>query len=305
MLFQKIKKIRLFLFWICFRVIFCHKFLKTIQSLKHSWKGLLGIHMLHQWGEGTVSNIYRMIAGQKYTLQYLNSLSEKNSRMTVADLAVEVVSHSFLKTYHDAGANVFLLADYTIPFHQEKLEFLSAYTGYKGFNHNFLLNLSLLRGMPLFLKPFIYRNSEGRWRIGDIYAGIKGFREIMQSVVFQNHYPKTLHVFHTNDTHSPYTTDQNCQRSLVLANTSSQSIQEERTRASYSYACTLKIVTDFLQKLKNQQIYDQTRIVIMADHGASRTGEAHIQYVPRLSIENRWTMESFDFNQRFSRAGRT
>ncbi len=253
-------------------------------------------------GEGTVANIYKMVSGKKYNLQYLNSLAQQNPKLRVADLTAEVMSNSFLKRYHDDGAKVFLLADYTFPFVPEKMDFLSSYSGGVSLNHNFLLNLSLLRGMPLFLKPYIYRNSKGRWRVGDIYLRHGQFDDIMESVVIQDNYPPTLNMFHTNETHGPYTKAQNCQRSLRLAHQNSQSPEEERERASYTYGCAMKIVTNFLQKLKESGAYDRTRIVIMSDHGASSTGEANIHHLEdyQVKIDGRWNPLILikDFNQK-------
>ena len=259
-------------------------------EIKSELEGFTWYPYAQSVGEGTVSNIYRMVAGKKYTLQYLNSLSKKDDTLKVADLAAEVLSHSFLKKYHDDGAKVFLLADYTLPFDTEKMSFLSAYTGDGGLNHNFLLNLSLLRGVPLFLKPYIYRNPKGKWRVGDIYTGGTKFEDMMKSIIFQKNYPETLHVFHTNKTHVPYNTAKNCQQDIRLVHQISKSSEEERERASYSYGCTLKTIIHLMQRLKQQNIYDQTRIVIMADHGASHTGQANIQHVPnyQIQIDGRW-----------------
>jgi hypothetical protein len=137
----------------------------------------------------------------------------------------------------------------------------------------YLLDLSLLRVSPIALKRRVY--DDGRWLFSDravepgagsggspqsfdeagILDGVRFFSE-MSRQFSANEATPTIKFIHSFATHTPYVLNDNCSiGGSALAHVSSQA------------RCTLKAVSELLQRMKQAGVYDNTVILVLADHG--------------------------------------
>lgn len=138
-----------------------------------------------------------------------------------------------------------------------------------------LVDLSLFRVSPVWLKAKIYRR--GSWlapgpipatRSTDradshpsfdtygIFDGIELFRELARRFELNDGTP-TLKFVHSFATHTPY----------VLADDCRTIAAESLDRLTSQARCALSAVVTLLDRLKDADVYDNTVILILADHG--------------------------------------
>ncbi len=134
-----------------------------------------------------------------------------------------------------------------------------------------LLDLSLLRVLPISLKHHIY--DEGRWLLTDravetgsaddpqpfdasgIVDGLRFFSEMSRRITADEAAP-TIKFIHSFATHTPYVLNDDCSvGGSSVAHVTPQS------------RCTLTAITALLQRLKQAGVYDNTVILILSDHG--------------------------------------
>ncbi len=160
----------------------------------------------------------------------------------------------------------------------------------------FLMDITMFRYSPHFIKPLFYRRQEwlfSRWarRIlpdaapaaGKLNSGANLSRRFSRELVqlnldfdFVNGFLSQAHggspepvfkYYHWNAVHVPLRFDENF-----------QIVNRESNRANFTSqakAC-LKMVGLVLGKLKELNIYDQTLIIILSDHGSGRTKDMFI-----------------------------
>ena len=125
-----------------------------------------------------------------------------------------------------------------------------------------IADLVLFRHVPILLKEKIY--ADGRWLFSDTEAaGASPYpdpviREWMANIEVTDREPK-YKSYHYIGTHIPPRWNRDCQYVASM----------ERIRGNYleQTYCVLNSLTDFLETLKQHDIYDRTAIVITGDHG--------------------------------------
>ena len=126
-----------------------------------------------------------------------------------------------------------------------------------------LLDLSLFRVLPVMLKSWVY--DQGRWRaaaadvpeeIGKVVEGIDLLEQLARRLTTKPGRP-TLKFLHSFATHTPYVLDAGCH----VAPTTSIELATSQAR------CALGAVARLLERLRRAGIYDNTVILIAADHG--------------------------------------
>ncbi len=134
-----------------------------------------------------------------------------------------------------------------------------------------LLNFSLFRMSPDFMKPYIY--NDGEWLIsgsgqnfaGAVLAHLWRTTEIFKYFASQpakavDDYPMTFKHLHTNTTHAPVVFDAECNYIKAIPATLKNSAEEG--------LCALKNVFAIIKGLKEANLFDNTMIVVWADHGS-------------------------------------
>jgi sulfatase-like protein len=136
-----------------------------------------------------------------------------------------------------------------------------------------LLDLSLLRVSPVWLKRRIY--ADGRWLFAgsgiasstidplevrnfsgiEIQEGIRLFQEMANRLTLNDGTP-TFKFVHSFTTHTPYVLDDGCEPTEI-------SLEHVTSQAR----CALLAVASMLNQLKQANVYDNTVILVLADHG--------------------------------------
>jgi len=131
-----------------------------------------------------------------------------------------------------------------------------------------LLDLVLLRQTPYFIKRFVYNDQ--RWLVQRAFFNPYLMRYIAEEEFIQE-LVKNLTVMreessykyiHLAQSHVPVVVDRNCQYTERI-------LKATRENLLNQYRCSMELFIGFLDKLKNDGIYDSSLIVLNADHGAA------------------------------------
>ena len=87
---------------------------------------------------------------------------------------------------------------------------------------------------------------------------------ILDEGVSSDHYEKAFRIYHLYGAHSPYYLNENADR-------------DYGSNAISQWRGSLKLVYDFIDALKDEGIYDNTTLIIMADHGFNNTQRASVR----------------------------
>jgi len=179
----------------------------------------------------------------------------------------------------DIASNTFLIGMYTIGQYTNSYIIPDNYNFTKQMNTIDealkLLDLSLFRLVPHFLKKYIYNDQ--RWLIrplisdtelsGFPYFAHNAFLIDMMQKISVNRVKPTYKLFHLMSTHWPFVID----GSEGNCHYAGGALPIMRQPATWQMRCTLDVVIKLLDKMKEKGIYDNTLIIIMGDHGAQIT----------------------------------
>lgn len=131
-----------------------------------------------------------------------------------------------------------------------------------------LLDLALFRISPVNVKERLY--NEGQWlfasmmngsyEVNRIFEGMQVLREIEKKASLDAKQP-TMKFFHVFTTHAPYVLQDDC-RTVAAVHAFDHLVSQAH--------CGLKSVASLLQHLQRNELYDQTVILVLADHGIGR-----------------------------------
>ena len=153
---------------------------------------------------------------------------------------------------------------------EDKLKNCTPLPGLSGTNSAYLLlDYSLFRAVPDMLKPRIYRDEDwllARKFINPNHQATAGGLAHLSFEYFNQHWQvkdvaPTYKFYHSMLTHSPMVLDAEC--NLLTQRVSRHSLEGRLDQSS----CAFKHVFTFLQKLKQENIYDNSLIIISSDHG--------------------------------------
>lgn len=131
-----------------------------------------------------------------------------------------------------------------------------------------LIDLSLFRIAPHFIKPFIYNNQ--KWLLLPFFSGGDGMQfNYFKHKYFLNNLINNMTIsrevsvykyLHVMNTHNPMVVDVRCQYAgrILGMNRKTLTVQSK---------CTLDILVRLFEKMKELGIYDKTLIVMHGDHG--------------------------------------
>ena len=148
-----------------------------------------------------------------------------------------------------------------------------------------LLDLSLFRAVPHFVKRYVHNNQ--KWLVTYVatYLLPEG---VKQAVATDNQYeihtfvrgaPPTLvtdrgnnvfKYYHLKGAHSPLTVNENLEFTDEIFNF-------EKRNYVFQAKANLRSLHDFFEKLRRSGIYDNSLIVIMGDHGSGESPEMYIE----------------------------
>lgn len=131
-----------------------------------------------------------------------------------------------------------------------------------------LLDLSLFRASPQTLKRYIYNDHE--WRLQRAFQARKGPAIHTQSLDFMDTLERSAELsldgpvfkfFHLMIPHQPYRLDAECSYTTMYKHYTQRNF-------GIQSRCALKLAHRLLEVLRNLEAYDNSTIVILADHGA-------------------------------------
>jgi hypothetical protein len=124
-----------------------------------------------------------------------------------------------------------------------------------------LVNLALFNSSPHFLKPYIY--NQDNWLLKNLIPKTiisNNILHILTQHINTDANAPTIKFIHLFSTHPPVNTNANCNYIGTQAWNRNTAIMQDN--------CAMSQVMNVLKMLKNQQIYQKTTILIIADHGA-------------------------------------
>jgi len=152
-----------------------------------------------------------------------------------------------------------------------------------------LLDATLFRHAPHFLKPYVYDGTSGiagrlvagprRLQAGNETAAYIDFMNVMEVRATRRDGPPTFKLFHLLNAHPPLSVNERCEFERLSS-----------SRASYtrSNVCSLKTFVRFLARLRALGVYDNSLIIFLGDHGAKGEGTGIAPVVPGLQVGDAW-----------------
>ena len=141
----------------------------------------------------------------------------------------------------------------------------------------FLLDISLMRSAPEFLKNFVL--NEGRFRLGPLFAAgqLSGDARMAwndsrlldlftQQASVSNAVPR-VHFLHLMNTHPPYGLNAHCEAI-------GEPVEFNRKSALAQATCGLRQFSALMDKLKKIDAYDNSLIILLGDHGSAASTSA-------------------------------
>ncbi|NIB40039.1 sulfatase-like hydrolase/transferase [Pseudomaricurvus alkylphenolicus] len=131
-----------------------------------------------------------------------------------------------------------------------------------------LMDLSLFRSLPHFLKPAVYRGQS--WLLSSWFSQGNGLQHLyFKHTIFLLNFEREIRVdrdapvykyFHIMNTHNPMVVDGRCHYS-------GRADGMNRQLLTYQSKCTLDTLASFFNVLKERGLYDDSLIIIQGDHG--------------------------------------
>lgn len=139
-----------------------------------------------------------------------------------------------------------------------------------------LRRLGAMRGLPYFLKDQIYNN--GKWQPSMMHAAGVTFREwaelkSLPDLTTTHSGKPQVNIVWNILPHEPYYIGTDCQPTETMVHRTKEELSAQgysSLREFHHYhaaKCSLMLVADYFDSLKARKVYDNTRIVIVSDHG--------------------------------------
>ncbi|MWV62718.1 sulfatase-like hydrolase/transferase [Helicobacter saguini] len=125
-----------------------------------------------------------------------------------------------------------------------------------------LFSVSVFKFVPYSFRSSIYKG--GAWLFNTRYAQVYSIAKMdaFQKLISNTQNKPTFKFFHFDVTHNPYFVDSNCK--YVVTNKERDMMDAHKQ----TEICSLKILANVFEKMKKLDIYDNTQIFIVSDHGA-------------------------------------
>ncbi len=295
-------------------------------SLKKDFDGFVWYPNTISFGPNTLFGLPAMIGGYEYTPLQINerkniSLKDKvNESLKVLpaifgeagyNVVVTDPSYSNLSwipdtSIYDSMENVKaynITGIFRNRFNKENTERNKGFS--KIFDHDIMMRFSIFRILPPFLRPLLYY--DGNW------LKLVGSSSYNQSI---KHYPNLLYledlcsindagnnfnIMMNEATHNPGPYDKNFELTAKPVEYSDDDIKKFGSSGNvkyiYAYTAALSAISGWFEWLKKEEIYDNTKIIIVSDHGWSFNEK----------ILDSWVQENYnplllvkDFNSRGS-----
>ena len=157
-----------------------------------------------------------------------------------------------------------------------------------------LVDVSLFRHAPLFARGTIY--NDGDWPVSSLFGsdigptGIGGvLEEVIDNIALVDGAPR-FKWYHSTGAHSPWLYREDCTRSPTAV------ISQEAYRAEIH--CVMREYAAFMQMLKDRDLYDNTALIFVSDHGVGSPLPGSENF-PEGDLSGRW-FEDREFTARWA-----
>jgi len=248
------------------------KVLKERKDIFKNYEGFVRYRNVATIGTNTWSSIHSMFGGRQFTNGAMNSRDSVSLQEKIKK-AYHILSNAFIPkewdlTFFHPAYSVDIDKKVNIP----KFNYGNYYLGnkkkindseIKNFEAIMLLKLSLFKIVPFFRKDSVYNN--GNWGLKNAAKRkkLKGISSkishwallnILEESLTTNSRHKTLKYLHLQMPHYPNIIDKNGE----TEGPSSVYIESYKS---------LEKIGEILLSLKKKKVYDQTKIIIVSDHG--------------------------------------
>lgn len=136
-------------------------------------------------------------------------------------------------------------------------------------NYEFI-DIALFKSVPDIVKPYVFNDE--RWLLRAIFSqkkylahhsgiGYLLWQKFIGEITIDSAEP-TYKFFHSGITHSPMVLDENCEMQMASGEITLDNIKQQSI-------CALRQISEFLQRLRALNLYENTFIVISSDHGSN------------------------------------
>ena len=230
------------------------------------------------WFQDTLANFPRTPHGMLtiFTGEIPNKIIQMNPQMDYAKFYTFLAQKSIAKRFKEAGGQMAFTGNLSgYPpilklFPQNSHMRLISKSREVFFHYTNLLNYSIFRAVPDIFKLKVYNNHKGLIRhyttkldsynidsVSQIYPWMKTLVETKPLV--KKDYPATFRLYYFFLTHPPIIFNENC----TLINPVSNTLENQAKLGS----CAIKIVIDIINNLKSVNVFDNTIILVLSDHG--------------------------------------
>lgn len=151
-----------------------------------------------------------------------------------------------------------------------------------------IYNLEAYRSMPIVMKPFfwMYTGDINQWAAGDAADSVYSINDadfmnkMLDNGLQISGDDKTFHFYHLEGAHTPY-----------VLNEKAEYIDSQTSRYEQVKGC-FYIVKTFMSQMKQLGIYNDSTILIIADHGDIGVGERPLLLVKPSGINEEYLKES-------------
>ena len=269
------------------------KIFREYPEIKENFTGFTHYKNTITEGSGTLGSMMGVLHGKgNYSPAKYNKAQEYNSLGEAYDEAFafipNILKKEGYKTYYHNPNFIYKLKenkDLSYGYDWEYENYYKKEFGIKDVKHDprysalykktfelDLLNLMIFKISPPFLKALIYNN--GKWVLGEkLYNSIKYYNTAINNLATLISFPKlantnskteTYKFFHFQNTHPNYSVNKNLETVLI----------DDKDYdfggypgAYYTDVQALKIFSNWIKWLKENGVYDNTKIILLSDHG--------------------------------------
>lgn len=228
----------------------------------------------------TFPTLASVIGGEYYSAYNINKRNENKVQLEIANSFAGIFNAFYDSGYVTAGILDYPLDKrYFLPLIKDSKNIIFDTKVYENIYRNAhkvelsnlisesiplsnLISVSVFKFSPFFIRPKVYKN--GAWLFNTHYAKVYSIAkmDVFQNSISNKETKPTFKFFHFDVTHNPYYVDSDCK---YIASSEKRDLENAHKQTEI---CSLKIIANVIKEMKKLEIYDNTEIFIVSDHGA-------------------------------------
>jgi hypothetical protein len=284
---------------------FVEQILKDDPSLYDQLDGFTWYPNTISPGMNSISGVHALLGGYDYTPKAMNSRSDK----TLLDISTEsftILPYNFIPNGYIVnlinpkglgftmngdcdcikkidGLNCTSLSKSVTVDMAKKLKFPTSFLVESSYSDLIVL-LGLMRATPYAFKNLL--NIKGPWQPFLTHAAGTTFKEwselkALPQLSTNESNKNNLNILFNILPHEPYFMGRDCMPQKNLVKFSENEYEQKGFKSLFAYqhfiaaGCSLKLIAEYFEWMKDNNIYDNTKIIIVSDHGILKEVEDH------------------------------